>query len=201
MKKLAIMVGHNPVKRGASREGLTEFEYNLDVQGIMLASAHQFGIEAKGFWRKNGKFEIPRAYEKVKEWGPDVALELHFNSFEDARTNGCEFFWADNFFAKNLAECLADSVTEKFNIFPRGAQRLVPGDRGYKNITQLGVAAVLCEPFFVTNQDDWEEFVEDPRGVVKLASAYLQGVSDYFKELQEVNDTLMPRRYAKWGEG
>jgi N-acetylmuramoyl-L-alanine amidase len=193
-KKLAIMVGHNSVQRGAVRgEGLTEFEYNLDVQGIMLAKAHEYGIEAKGFWRKQTQNEIPDAYDKVRKWNPDAALELHFNAFSDPRVRGCEALWAIDPFAKDLAVCVLAALCHTFPIRSRGTRYRTVGERGYENVSQLYAPTVLVEPFFVTNSEDWELFVEDPQGVVELARAYLKGIGAYFKEKQKIDDKMMGR--------
>lgn len=203
MKKLAIILGHNPERRGAVRDGLTEFEYNLDVQGIMLARAHEFGMEAKGFWRKNNPInqwdEIREAYTRVVQWRPDAVMELHFNAFTNSQANGCEVLWAENPFANDLADCVLVAINSMFDVHVRGARQLKMGDRGYESVTQLFTPIVLCEPFFATNDRDWEKFVEDPKGVGRLAEAYLKGVERYFKEKQMIDDSLI-QKYFGWEE-
>lgn len=60
MTKLAIIVGHNAEKRGATKRhgaetGTREYDWNGVLAGMIEARAEALGIDARVFYRAPGK--------------------------------------------------------------------------------------------------------------------------------------------------
>ncbi|MEO0628183.1 MAG: N-acetylmuramoyl-L-alanine amidase, partial [Bacteroidota bacterium] len=108
MKKIAVVVGHNPVQKGAyARKPLStsEYPFNLSVANRMLELSADEDFDIKvitrayvGSYRRNknrktrsaATVEIRAAYKEVQEYNPDYSMELHFNGHSSKRAVGSE---------------------------------------------------------------------------------------------------------------
>ena len=88
--RLAVLIGHNEVARGAYSDHLavSEWVYNQRVYRHMAELAPEYEIETKQFFREKSTSytkEIEDAYALIDAWEPDAILELHFNAGGGAR--------------------------------------------------------------------------------------------------------------------
>lgn len=185
--KVAICVGHSrrilgKLDGGAvSAGGVNEHTFNSEVAGLLAEKLKRFGIVATIFdsYSGNGYGAAMRdVAEKVRKFGADIALELHFNA-ADGSAKGYEYLcYNSSPNGKRLATIL---LSEHGRAFPvakaRGVKPLSSGDRGCEFVRLTHCPAVICEPFFGDNQNEWGLY---SRSIDRLAEVYASAVYKYF---------------------
>jgi N-acetylmuramoyl-L-alanine amidase len=157
--KIAILVGHNFKAQGATftdNKTLTEYLYNGQVAyNIRADLIPNHTIEV--FTRSEG---VKKAGKVMKEWGADLCIELHCNSFEGNAT-GCEAltFCNDTTPETSIyANKFCSMLCKEFGRKNRGVKILSKGDRGYRNLKAYHEAGIphkfIAEPFFCSTKKD-----------------------------------------------
>lgn len=159
--KVAVVVGHSRRgDRGAtSAGGLSEWTYNRNVATFLSSALKQNGYEVLVI------SEIPEdtypaamtwAAQKIKQFGADLALELHFNASGSHQARGHEWlYWSSSRKGKRVAEAFETAMASRWAGPNRGTKAKGPGDRGAHFLSKTHCPAIICEPFFGDNQDDW----------------------------------------------
>jgi len=83
--RLAFFIGHTPDDKGAygiPPIGKQEYDWNLELSGLINAEAGKRGFRVKVF--ANNKDTGP-AIEEIIQWDPACCIELHFNAADGAR--------------------------------------------------------------------------------------------------------------------
>ncbi|WP_170294647.1 N-acetylmuramoyl-L-alanine amidase [Roseospira navarrensis] len=159
MKKLAIVVGHTGARPGAFAVdpiAQSENAWNADLAGRMKAFADSHltdSLSVEIFTRDDGG--VSGAYRRVREWGADAAIELHFNAATPAAT-GTETLY-HTAASRGLAEVVQAATLETLGLRDRGVKtpHEASGGRGTANLSQMGVRpSILTEPFFGSNPGD-----------------------------------------------
>jgi N-acetylmuramoyl-L-alanine amidase len=114
----------------------------------------------------------------------DLALELHFNSADSPDAHGHEFLYCEgssrgHAFAVTLEAAFADHYPWSRN---RGAKPISKHENGHGFLCGIKPVAVICEPFFGSNPDEWDE-MDYPKGTFELAKAYFDGIERYSEKL------------------
>ena len=154
--KIAICVGHNSRSKGAFSKFLnqTEFDYNKRVAGILKEiSCHDIHI----FYRKSQNSynkEISELADQVNKHHFDLALELHFNSFNGI-ANGVEALYFHNSkVGLELATEFSKRISFVYDSLNRGAKPLTnDGQNGFGFVQKLKAPAIILEPFFGDNEE------------------------------------------------
>lgn len=159
--KLAIVVGHTKVSKGAfgiKPINAHEYDYNTEVAQVMYRWAKAFGLECRVFMRDG--VGISGVYEQVNEWAfgdNSVCIELHFNA-ANGRAQGTETLFdndpSDSIeFAREVqsAMCMVFNRSEKGN---RGLKMVQTESRGATNLIKCKITSCLTEPFFGDNPED-----------------------------------------------
>lgn len=181
--KVAIVVGHNPRQPGAVRCDTREAEYLWNSRIAMrieetAAGGDYPGIEVKTFFRPYmGSYarEVRDVYPRVDAFGADVSLELHFNSHENPKANGCEMLSSGSARSMQLSEALQNAVLSRFEVRDRGVKVLGPKDDGYLALHAGRAPAVILEPYFGSNAKDCATF-SGPHDEQGYAEAILDAV-------------------------
>lgn len=161
---LAIVVGHTQKAPGAqgkappfpTQPGEARYEYawNTDLAGAIQRKATGKGIRCLMFFRDEGG--ITGAYARVKQWGPQATVELHFNAAnEQARGTETLFATAGS---KDWAQALQDAMVAVYGRqggLNRGLRDRSDGGRGHLSLVQITPSA-LIEPFFGDEKRDAE---------------------------------------------
>jgi N-acetylmuramoyl-L-alanine amidase len=85
-----------------------------------------------------------------------AAIELHFNSGPPTARGHEWLYWHSSSKARSLAEGLRAEFEADFPELPaRGAKARSPADRGAAFLRLVPCPAVIAEPFFGSNADDW----------------------------------------------
>lgn len=185
--KVGICIGHSRKINGrteggaVSVVGVSEHAYNSEIAKLILDRLSEFGIE--GFivseYQGNGYTAAQKWLASyLKSRGATVAIELHFNQAESDTATGHEWlFWASSGKGRELAKDLDASMLSEFPGFrQRGIKPKGHGDRGAEFLKLTHCPAVIAEPFFGSNPDDWQEVAVEKR---RLANAIAEGLRQF----------------------
>lgn len=194
MKKLAVVIGHNPVQKGAHTICplcCSEFEFNTKVAKIMKAIAEANSIDVEIFFRQyygvyknelgrrtsNLRKEIKKVYSKVNEWNPDLSIELHFNAYRP-NVSGTETLSSGSPNSMLYAQLMQSQMVKLFdrntkNKGDRGVKirNSENRGRGYLSLVSSRCPAILVEPFFGSNTEDCMLMFKI--GLERLANTYI----------------------------
>ncbi|WP_406645235.1 glucosaminidase domain-containing protein [Aliisedimentitalea scapharcae] len=176
--RLAVLIGHNAVAKGAFCDQLavSEWIYNQRVYRHMADTAPEYEIEPKQFFRQKSATyteEIETAYALIDAWGPDAILELHFNAGGGRGTE--TLYWGGSVKGKALATALQSAMLRELGLKNRGIKDRKTG-RGSTSLGASAFPTVLTEPFFGDSAGDCT--VMAAVGEEALARAYLIGARD-----------------------
>lgn len=185
---IAICIGHSRRRPDGSVEGgaishdgtSSEWNYNRNLARLVateLQEAHglpailvndyqgaSYGAAMRwlaGYLRGLGKIKL--------------AVELHFNSAEVPTARGHEWlYWHASPQGKRLAAALNLEMRWGFPSIPaRGAKALDSGARGAEFLRLTHCPAVICEPFFGSNAQDWETASTHQEGIARCIAGAL----------------------------
>lgn len=182
--KLAVVVGHNPVRQGAVRPdtGETEFEWNSRLAAHIQERAAEFpDITVKVFFREPGastRAEIADVYRRCDEWGADATVELHFNSHHNPNATGTETLTSGSYLSMRYAEALQEEMLDALDLKDRG-KKIVRKGRGAASLISGRAPAALIEPFFGSSPNG-QKATDEPHEERALATAILRATERAF---------------------
>lgn len=183
-KKIALVVGHNPIKRGAvfrhgPAQGETEFHFNTKVANHIKQKSLP-GADFEVFHRKfRGSYskEIKEVYSSVNNWNPDLVIEMHFNSYRSDDYCTCIIAQNASLSSEKAGKTLMTEFSKSLNITPYGILKRNKTERGGLSMYSTKAPSVLTEPFFGDN-------LEHCRKIDKIGSAGLADI--YLKAFQKL---------------
>lgn len=181
-KLVAICVGHSRSgdDGAVNADGVSEWAFNQPLAKRVCELLEAAGFDTVLVDKYEGRgYETAMLWlaRRLKELKVDVAIELHFNS-AGPKATGYEFLhWCCSPKGLTLASKLAASFAK---FFPeqknRGLKSISARDRGGVFLRKTSCPAVICEPFFGSNQTDSAFF---SRHREELARAYAEGVTGW----------------------
>jgi len=182
MKPVAICVGHSRAgDLGAySVDGTSEWAYNSGVAADLCAILDERGIEnvlIDRYWGGGYALSISWLADKIRDMDCQLALELHFNA-AGGHAKGFEYlFWHTSPKGRAMAEKLNAAQELAIGKFPsRGAKPRTASHRGSLFLRQTHCPAVICEPFFGDNLDEWRYY---SRRQNELATIYADAIESW----------------------
>lgn len=182
---LAICVGHsryNDMGATACDGETDEWTYNARVAKVVQKTLAETGIESVVVHEYIGGSyteAMNNLSAELKELGVSAAIELHFNAASPSAHGSEMLHWHGSKKSKALAQSLQRSVVAEFGCRDRGLKSKKHGDRGALFLRETHCPAVIVEPFFGTNEEDWGMF---SRGFEALGIALADGFIDYYKK-------------------
>jgi len=180
---IAICIGHSRSgDSGAVSVGhVTEHTFNTDIGQILESLLEDLPIEVITRYEGNG-------YTAAQKWlgaslkakGATLALELHFNSADTPKAQGFEYLHhEDSHRGAALAAAMLAAHRGRFagNV-SRGVSPIAPGGRGFQFLKETPCPAVICEPFFGSNPDEWALYNSEA-GRQALAESYAAGIRSF----------------------
>lgn len=151
--KLAIVVGHNELRQGATRQDTkeTEWRFNTRLAEIIKEQAAAIGIACKVFFRTPGggyPVEIERVYNEVDRYNPTASIELHFNGSDNPDVSGCETLISGTASSFKLGEAVQRRMVAALGLRDRGVKTRARKERGGGSLWAGRAPAALIEPFF-----------------------------------------------------
>lgn len=184
---IAICVGHSRPKNNHPEGGavsvgnVNEWTFNSGLSGMIHDRLKARGLESYVLNRYEGG-----GYTTAMRWvatnlkleGATVAVELHFNSSDDPKSNGHEWlYWHSSVKGKALAESMDRQMKSKVaEIKARGAKPRFRGDRGAEFLTLTHCPAIIAETGFGSNAWDWGVMVAKKE---QIADAIASGLADW----------------------
>lgn len=150
--KIAIIVGHDELKQGASSNGITEFGFNSELITsfwLKLPATHEFKRFNRSPHIKGYNAQMSELHKRLKEWGCELAIELHLNDFHNKDVVGHEVL-AMSPNSMRYAEMLNDSFTMYLDNNDRGAKRITFSENGYGFLSRGDYPCIIVEPFFIS---------------------------------------------------
>lgn len=155
--RVALVVGHSQKDQGArnSSYGVSEFEFNkklaLDIErnfdNLFNLGQHEIGV----IYRETNYKELPAQINKHK---PDLIVSLHCNAF-DKRANGCEMLYHyKSTKSKVIARIFQNYLVQRLDNKDRGIKGRTVEDRGGYLLRYTVAPCIICEPFFIDNDDE-----------------------------------------------
>lgn len=183
---IAICVGHSRQIKGkteggaVSVGGVSEHSYNYDLAQIIRSELSKMVIASFIVSEYKGA-----GYTAAQKWlsgyikglGATLALELHFNSAAPSAEGHEWLHWATSKNGQKLATAISVEFSEEFpDRKKRGVKPIGSADRGGEFLKLTHCPAVICEPFFGSNQNEWR-FAEANQSKIGLVIA--KGIRDY----------------------
>lgn len=159
---IAICIGHSrPGDSGAlSTGGVTEHTWNSRIAAKLAGILNARGIECQiiSAYQGNGYSAAMRWLgKKLGAAKPLLAIELHFNCAESPEATGHEWLhWPDSNNGRILAKFFKRRMELAFPaLASRGTKARGPKEDGGGFLRSTPCPAVICEPFFGSNESDW----------------------------------------------
>lgn len=190
MTKVALCIGHSRKIAGKPEGGavsvgkVNEHTYNLDLAKRVQLWLSDFDIDSfiVSEYEGNGYTSAQKwLASHIKAKGATVSIELHFNSADSPTATGHEWlFWSSSKKGRILAKELDLMMLEMFPDFKKRGIKPIGGDqRGGAFLRLTHCPAVICEPFFGSNREDWELATDKKED---LAQAIALGIRHYIPQ-------------------
>ncbi len=157
MKKIALIIGHNKMSKGAYSQIVgSEYDYWLNVAYRIKERIPEL---VDIYERKPNNNYVAEMNEVLKELNSKdykYCLELHFNSHTDNKANGAlTLIYPNNNFSKKLSEEFLSKLNKEFDVKIRGVYESPSSkDRGGYGIYKAKHNYILLEPFFASNDEE-----------------------------------------------
>lgn len=175
--------GEDPGATGASGE--LEKTSNLAIALQVAALLKQDSSFDVSLTRSDDTYVgLEERAEMANDWGADVLLSIHGNSFEEPDIAGTETFYRHE-----------DSMQLASVIHSHLVAAMGNDDRGVKEerlevLSYSEMPAILVEPGFLTNASDENEII-GAEGQARIAQSIADGLKQYFRSLSAPSpDTL-----------
>lgn len=184
--RVAVVIGHQQQSPGAKNKNYetNEFKFNQ-------ALAHD--IE-NNFFEYNDKDEVVVIYresnyanlpKEINALYPDLIISLHCNAF-DTFVNGCEMlYYYKSEKSKEVARIFQNRLITVMDNQDRGIKAKSAEDRGGYLLRYTHAPAIICEPFFIDNDEEFlnanELFFEG-----RLTQTYCECIDDALKYLKNI---------------
>jgi len=187
---IAICIGHSR-RVGERREGgavsigqVSEWEYNATLAPLIAADLTRYRIQSVIVDHYEGS-----GYGAAMRWlaghlaglGVEAAVELHFNAGPQTARGHEWLHWHSSQNGRALADAIDYQMRLQMppSILPaRGLKPKTPADRGAEFLRATHCPAVICEPFFGTNAEDWSLAT---RYQGKVALAIANGIDEWLE--------------------
>ena len=184
--KIAICVGHSRWgdKGSVSVDGTSEWEYNVKVADYLENMLKDQGFEVllvDQYPRNNYVSAMRWLGKHLKEWGADLAIELHFNGAGPKAEGYEQLYWKGSSNGRFFAFCLNEAQKADDKGAPNRGIKYRPGERpsekrGIAFLKYTHCPAVINEPFFGSSQTDWDRWQYKKK---ELATIINNGITKY----------------------
>lgn len=196
MTKVYIDAGHGGKDPGAIGVGKEhEADVNLIVAKHLQSELKRHGITVKMSRTSDVFKELNTRCKEANNFGADIVVSVHCNSFKDATANGTETY----IYKKGgKAEKLANKVN------PNLISVLKTKDRGVKEgnlamVRDTKAPAILCELAFISNKSDCTKLV-NATYQKNCAIAICKGICSYLGITYKKEATTKTDYSGHWGE-
>jgi N-acetylmuramoyl-L-alanine amidase len=168
---------------------VSEHDFNVPLARLIAEALDEHGYAATVIDRYEGKSygsAMTWLAAKIREIKAAMAIELHFNASDVRAASGHEWLYmTGSAGGREIARCLDRKMRGTFpQLQARGAKALGPSDRGGQFLLKTHCPAVIAEPFFGTNREDWEMVAEHPAALAGTVAGAIMEAMDILTKLQ-----------------
>ncbi len=183
---VALCLGHgrSDDEGNVGAGGVSEEDFNSPLIDLITDTLRGRGINVvvvKFYQGSSYTNSMIWLANELKRLGATCAVEFHFNAFNKV-ARGHEFLhWEHSKEGVKLAGHLLDAFDEEFSTHAsRGLKRLNSKNRGALFVSLTHCPAVIAEPFFGDNPEEWRFFSKGP-GLFRLMDAYVAGIENWLR--------------------
>jgi len=177
IKKIAIRFGHTILINGqnTSATGIRrEYEIIREYAPLVIKYLKEQGYDVLNITPNDRSYsteiqDINAGINKANDWGADLFVSCHANSYDLPSANGCEVLYSGG---NSAMQTMATNICKELSaigIFNRGAKADV---RGLNEIRKTSMPAIICEPIFCSSPVDMKLYSAD-----KIARAIVKGIT------------------------
>ena len=175
--KVTIDCGHGGEDSGArgNFNGYFESHAVLDI-ALRLKVLLEPHVEVQMTREDDTFVSLPERCRMANEWGADIFVSIHLNSFTSSDVNGWEVFTSGSTGSKDLANKVGYRHAQAF---PDQKNRGVKTNGSLYVLRNTSMPAILTEGCFLSNdkENQWVSLDETRQ---EMAQAICLGVLDYF---------------------
>lgn len=154
--KVAVVIGHSERSQGArnSSYDVSEFQFNRKLAHDIENNFNEYNM-VDGIvvvYRENGYAVLPK---EINELGVDLVVSLHCNAF-NTEASGCEMlYYHKSEKGKEIARIFHNHLVQRLDNKDRGIKSKTSEDRGGPLLKGTLAPCIICEPFFIDNDEDF----------------------------------------------
>ncbi|MDY3208429.1 SH3 domain-containing protein [Clostridium baratii] len=180
--KVFIDPGHGGYDDGSSGNGLLEDELNLQIGLKLQKKLEARGIEVKMSRTTDEYLSLGERAEMANEYGADIFVSNHINSFEQASANGIEtYYHRDKSSHKPLSDGIQSNAIKQTGAVDRGVK-----NANFAVLRESTMPSSLFEAGFISNKAEASKLGSDAYQD-KLATALADGIEKYLKDNIKLN--------------
>lgn len=169
---IVLTAGHSATDPGAVADRFTEAELMLELRDLTADILRERGhvvIEDGG----DGENLPLRHAISLIEQGT-LAVELHTNASENPAARGVEAISLPG--QKAFSQALARGVAEALQTRVRGLDGWIDQSQSARGrLGYVNAGGVILETFFITNPDERERYLDNPRAVAEAIVSVIDG--------------------------
>jgi N-acetylmuramoyl-L-alanine amidase len=173
MKRIALVIGHGPVKdtgAGSADGKTTELEWNRKFVPMVESELSKRGVKT---WLFHRIIERVPPVANVNGTNAECAIEFHLNSSTPTGTGTEMIHYAASSKGRKLAVALQESAVSVLGLKDRGVKPPFNG-RGNGFLKNTNMPAVIVESFFISNPSD---LATGTAKMKQLAEAYAEALA------------------------
>jgi N-acetylmuramoyl-L-alanine amidase len=177
----ALVVGHRKSAKGAvSADGnVAEFDFNSELAAEIKKRVTKARV--KIVFRANTTDGLRKLPAKVNAVGPHLILSLHCNAFNKIAKGTETLFFHTSANGKKLAKIVQTQLLNALELRNRGIREKKEADRGAHLLKFTKAPCVICEPFFIDNDEDLAVAMRRKK---RLAAAYARAIDEAAAEFE-----------------
>ncbi|AQM60298.1 SH3 domain-containing protein [Clostridium baratii] len=180
--KVFIDPGHGGYDDGSSGNGLLEDELNLQIGLKLQKKLEARGIEVKMSRTTDEYLSLGERAEMANEYGADIFVSNHINSFDQASANGIEtYYHRDKSSHKPLSDDIQNNAIKQTGAVDRGVK-----NANFAVLRESTMPSSLFEAGFISNKAEASKLGSDAYQD-KLATALADGIEKYLKDNIKLN--------------
>lgn len=168
--KIALIVGHTEKRFGAKniKHNISEFTFNEKLAHDIKA---KLKLDSEVVYRKIYR-KLPHQVNYLK---PSLVVSLHCNAFNKKVSGSETLYYHTSTKGKKIAEVFNKNFIDALNLKDRGVKGKCSEDRGGYLLKYTKAPCIICEPFFIDNDNDYE-IVKDKYN--ELVMAYVHSIEE-----------------------
>ena len=177
----ALVVGHRKSAKGAvSADGsVVEFDFNSELAKEIKKRVTKARVQI--VFRTNTTDGLKKLPAKVNAAAPHFILSLHCNAFNKKAKGTETLYFHTSSGGKKLARIVQKRLLSALELRNRGIREKKVGDRGAHLLKFTKAPCVICEPFFIDNDNDLAVALRRKK---RLAAAYARAIDEAAAEFE-----------------